>query len=234
VEAERRYTDREFAQIVRRAFALERQAPQSISARDGLTLDEMQAIAAEVGIDPVALGHAAALQPVERSGSMARALGAPDAWVWKFSIEGGGVDVSARLLGTMQRMLRQRGEIRRRDGMTEWRSVGRSDQVSVTMAPDGGDTRIEVAGDRGSALFLVALLALLPWSAAAAFLGAALSFTGSAVVLTVAALAGAFLTARLLWRATGRRLRDRLERLTGELRSEAMRLPAGRDDGTVG
>ena len=72
---ERRYSDEEFALILRRAVEIEgRPTPEPeaptlpLPPSDGLTLTEIQEIAGEAGIDPAAVAEAAsALSLAERS-----------------------------------------------------------------------------------------------------------------------------------------------------------------------
>lgn len=210
---------------MRKAFELEERAPQAIAGRDGLTLAELRSIAEEVGLDPAAIASAAALVPAERSGTAARALGAPESFAWELWLDGelpdGAGDV---FLQTIRRVLRQRGEVRRAGDRVEWKSVGRSDHVSVTIASGRSRTLLEIAGDRRPALLFALVTPLLVWGSIAAAAGLTTSIAGASLVLPAGALAASFLTARLAWRSASRRLRERLERLAMELRRDGVRM----------
>lgn len=225
---DRRYSSDEFGLIMRKAFELEERAPRTIAGRDGLTLAEMKSIAAEVGLDPAAIASAVALVPAERAGLAARVLGAPEAFAYELWLDGeldqGAGDV---FLQTIRHVLRQRGEVRRAGDRVEWKSVGRSDHVRVTLSRGAGRTVVDIAGDRRPALLFALLAPLLVWGALAAVVGLTASFAGAAVMLPVAALAASYVTARTAWRGASRRLRGRLERLALALRTDAVRMAVG-------
>jgi hypothetical protein len=224
----RRYTDREFALIVRKAFELEEQAPRTVAGRDGLTIEEMQSIAAEVGLEPGAIEAAAALVPAERSGAAATALGAPESWTWELRFDHPlDEDAGDVFLQTIRRILSQRGEVRRVGNVVEWKSVGRSDHIWITLSSHDDATVVEITGDRRPSLLFSVLGPLLFWGVIAALTGIMTSIAGAAFILPAAALAATWLTARVAWRSASRRLRARLERLAIALRSDASRLSVG-------
>lgn len=231
-DAERRYSSREFELIVRKAFELEERAPQTITGREGLTLDDMRSIAAEVGLEPAAIASAAALLPAEHAGGAARLLGAPEAWAWELRLDTAlNDDARDVLLQTVRRVLRQRGEVRRVGDTLEWKSVGRSDHIWITITSRGGHSIVDITGDRRPALLFSLLTPFLLWGALAAAAGLTVSFAGASLVLPAGALIGAWFTARLAWRGASQRLRARLERLAVALRTDAVRLAVGPGDG---
>ena len=63
--SERRYSDEEFALILRNASALQERRSEggAVVTSEGLTLEEIRSIAADVGLDPEAVTTAAALLP---------------------------------------------------------------------------------------------------------------------------------------------------------------------------
>lgn len=223
--AERRYSNREFSLIMGKAYDLEERLPQPTSARDGLTLEEMRSIALEVGLDPAALVRAADLVPAERSGAAARALGAPEAFTYELRLDAA-LDDEARdvLLQTVRRVLSQRGETRLAGDVLEWKSVGRSDHVWLTVASRGGRTVIELTGDRRPSLLVSLLFPALFWGALATALAMTSTLAAGAFLLPVGFVIATLATARLSWRAASRRLRARLERLAIALRADATRL----------
>jgi hypothetical protein len=219
---------------MRKAFELEEQTPRRVSGRDGLTLDEMRSIASEVGLDPAALVRAAELVPAERSGGAARVLGAPEAFTYELWLDTA-LDDTARdvLLQTVRRILGQRGETRVTGDVLQWKSVGRSDHVWLTVTSRGDRTVIELTGDRRPSLLLSVLFPALLWGGVAAALTMAMSIVASPLLLAGVALIPTLLTARLAWRTASRRLRARLERVAIALRSDAVRLaiePGGGPD----
>jgi hypothetical protein len=103
--------------------------------------------------------------------------------------------------------------------------------VWVTVSPGSGRTVIEIAGDRRPALLFSVLTPLLVWGGIAAAVGLATSIAGASLFLPGAALVASYMTARLAWRGASRRLRSRLERLAIALRTDAVRMAVGPDDG---
>ncbi len=74
----RRFTEKEFALVLRKAISLQDQAPrQSGLPSQGMTLEDMKALAHEVGIDPALVDHAVALLPKEESTLQDRNPGGP-------------------------------------------------------------------------------------------------------------------------------------------------------------
>lgn len=228
----RRFSDREFGLIIRRAFELEERSPEPVEGKSGLTLDEMREIAVEVGLSPDAITRAAALLPNERTGRAAKLLGAPEAWAYELWLETGLADgVEDVLLQTIRRVLGQKGEVRRMGDVVEWKSVGRSDHVYVTLASHGRRTVIDVSGDRRGTVLFTILFPFLIWGAAASVGGYLLPSLVGTLLMPVVAVIGGLLTARMVWQSRSRDLRARLERLAVSLRLDSMRF-AGLPDTT--
>ena len=77
-ESTREFTDREFALILSKAAELARSSGAAERPAAGFSLEEMKAIAAEAGLDPVLVERAARLIPSDSSGSrIERMLGGP-------------------------------------------------------------------------------------------------------------------------------------------------------------
>jgi hypothetical protein len=74
---QRVYSDEEFALILRKATELASRAEPPVPSSAGLTLTEMKAVAAQVGLDPALVERAARLLAVR---AMASPLGTADRW----------------------------------------------------------------------------------------------------------------------------------------------------------
>lgn len=85
-ETERRYSDKELALILK--LAAERQAFSSELDDRGLTLTEIQQIAAEAGIDPQHVAEAAAVLEAQHGQRRLSLLGAPTRFVFDRTVAG--------------------------------------------------------------------------------------------------------------------------------------------------
>ena len=74
----RRFTEEEFALVLRKAMSLHDRTPRRHGLpSQGMTLEDMKAVASEVGIDPALVDHAVALLPKEENTLKDRVLGGP-------------------------------------------------------------------------------------------------------------------------------------------------------------
>ena len=220
---DRRYNDREFDLILRRAFELEERAPQTLPTAKGLSLVDIRSIAGEVGLDPGTIDRAAALLPDERSSALSKLLGGPEAISFEMQIDGElNQDDYGVVLQTIRRALKQRGESGTTGNVLDWKTVGRTDQVFVTVTPRAGQTSVDVVADRAPALLMATLFPALGWALIAAMVGAATEPTGVLAIggLFGAAGLGALATARLVWQTSSDRMRSAVERLTSALHRE--------------
>lgn len=216
---DRRYSDEEMALILRKAT--ERSlSPRSLGERDGLTLEQLKAIAREVGIDPAAVESAArglaSREPQGRGGALVGAAATPSAEVVV------PVDVTAEKLGEVvsiiRRVMGRQGIISHELGALEWRARDVVGGRYVSLRPTAGGTRIRAFGNfRDGALstFVVGGMA------GGALLAALLKSLGVAALLGVGtgpvAVAAALLSARFVWKRIGDHEARTLERVVAEL-----------------
>jgi hypothetical protein len=224
----RRFTEEQMTLIIQRASEL-----QSTRDAKSVTLDDIQSIAREVGIDPDYIDAAAQSVMLERANAAGAAAGAGgNSHVVEFTLPGraGAADLgviinavrrAAGASGTSQSVL---------DGV-EWRWGSQSEvedlRVSLTPAADGTHVRVQYDGSGA---------AMLGWivSIGPGLLGAGIAFNGLPVPWAVAATGGLLagiggLTA--FWKRALARRGDRLTKaVTQAIRDEASRLrlpPAG-------
>ena len=166
----RRYTEEEFALILRRASEISTAADTSPG---GLSLPEMQQIAKEAGIDPAAVAKAAHSLPEPSRQTLAIIFGGPMKYRLERTVLGKASEEDlGRILQAIRRTAEHQGRTKHILGSVEWRT---SDQeagtskvfVNVTSHDEG--TTIEVIGDRQEAGFLAYML-----SGIAAVMGSAL------------------------------------------------------------
>lgn len=209
--------------ILRKAFEL--QDPDSgTTPPDGMSLAEIQAVAREVGLDPVVVERAAALVQQHSTGALGRLFGGPTIYELLHSADG---EVPredyGKLVEAIRRVLGHQGEVTELLGSLEWQTVGEPSQIHVTISPRDGRTAVRVFADRGSAGLLTYLLPGIAGLLGIGIGGAILEPTTLVGVgsLIGASLGGAWVTGRTIWQVTTGRFRVRLDRLMRGL-SEAV------------
>lgn len=196
------------------------------------SLDEIKAIAAEVGLDAGAVERAARQLPVDRHPSwVERALGGPvkhrrDAFFPAVLTR----EDAERVLVAVREAAEQHGQGDASSAGMSWRSVGEPSQMYATVRREGEGTRVRVTVDRGGGLLLTGFLSTIGGIIAASIVGAVLD-PASAVVGTAlvgGGLAAGLTVGRALWAATTRSVRHRLDRImdaVGSSMDEAERTP---------
>lgn len=142
----RLYSDQEISAILKRAGEL--QATQSDAETHGLSLEELQHIAAEVGLDPKLVATAAA--QLERKGgdkSGAGLLGSPTSIHIERVIPGElstdqWADVAGRI-GDAFGMVGRSGQVGQ---SLEWTHTSERTHLQVTVTPHKGQTKVRVVG----------------------------------------------------------------------------------------
>ena len=241
---ERRYSEEEFAIILRKATEIQESAPQGSARRGGggFSLEEIQSIAGEAGIDPRAVSRAAALLGAteweERKGLAAAIFGGPGTHHLDFEIPGRlPPEEYGRLLELIRRTMEHQGEASEVLGGVEWKTVGQLSAVSVNISPRGRATSIQVVGDRAGA---GALTFTFPIAGAAILMGALGGILQPESAVGIVGLAGGllgsgFLFARTLWVSNGKKFHSRLTRLMDALSGAVERaalspgIPSDRD-----
>jgi hypothetical protein len=215
-DSQRVYSDEEFALILRKATELAGHVEPLGASSAGLTLAEMKAAAAQVGIDPDLVERAARVLAVTTTASMPeRLIGGPLRHVHeaRFSIE---LDESqaAKLLSAVRIAEGHAGGANAGhsspQGMT-WHSGGELEALAVTARPDKDGTHVTVVFDRR--------LTLVPTAAFSAFAVMCSVLAGMGlyevapalgVGATIAGTAGALAVARGYWAASTRAVRARI------------------------
>jgi hypothetical protein len=214
---ERRFTDREVREILKRAV----EAPsRGLIKSEGLSLAELQAIGEEVGIDPARVEDAARAvesRGVDRSG---RLLGAPTVLNYERRISGSlAPEDTPEVLSVIRRTMGRQGEVNDVHGSLEWSAKGDSGERYVTLSSRDGTATI-----RGSAnLTNAAVLTYLP----AGIIGLITSIVGVValaesgdllgLVVSLAVLPVLYLVLRAVFRTVVGRDSARLQRTVDEL-----------------
>ena len=221
---ERRYTDQEFALVLRKATELRTDFPVARREGVGLTLGEMQQIAAEAGIDPDLVARAAALLPAHRPSVAAWIFGGPDKYRMVRSVPGTiPAEELARFVETIRDVLQQQGEATQVLGGLEWKTTTDPTRVSVNVNPRPEETRLEVSVDRAGSGLLSYLGPLAAFAVATAALAVGLGVESAAGILTaiLSGLGAAFFAGRTIFSAGTRKWNETVPTLMDALAGTA-------------
>lgn len=240
----RRYSEEEFALILRKASEIQ-EAPGEGTGRlggQGLTLEEIQSIAREAGIDPHAVSRAAALlgskEWKEKKGLADAIFGGPGTYHLDFEVQGRlPQEDYGRLLELIRRTLEHQGEASEVLGGVEWKTVGQLSAVNVNISPRGDSTSVQIVGDRSGAGAVTFTFSMAGAAILVGALGGTLQpDTAVGIVgLVGGLLGGGFVFARTLWVSSGKKFNRRLGRLMDALSGAVERSalppgpPAGQD-----
>ena len=219
---DRRYSDEEFALILRKATELQEGGAKPVP-RTGMSLEEIRSIAVEAGIDPEKVAQAASLlSRSDQPGTAVRLFGGPSSYHLEHTAQG---EISqedmGRLLEVIRRATRDQGHATSVLDALEWKTIGQTSQIHVNVTPRDGETTIQIMADRGATGILTFVGSGLPWLIAAVAIGDGLdvaSVAGVAGILAGAA-GGAFLTFRTFWKSTTAGFRRKLAGLMEDLSS---------------
>jgi hypothetical protein len=216
-DADRRFSDEEFALILRKASELQDRPATIEGMPGGISLDEIKAIAREVGIDPGAVDRVAAMMPhAESEGAISRLMGGPTKYRLEQTARGtvGEADV-ARLLDAVRRASGHHGKVEYGPQGFEWSTVGEVSQIFVTAVPGKDGTYVRVTADRGPASFLTFFFNFLGWMVAAGITGAVVDPESAAVGAAIfsGGVLGGIAQGRIVWARTTKSVRAKLHRI---------------------
>ncbi len=229
----RRYSDQEVRELLKRAADLESEGKALPSPSRGPTLEELEEIAAEAGINPLALRQAAqelqgrgraavAAQP----GTSARILGGSLSTELEWTVQG---EASPETLESLIPFIQGAADLPGQSSLLgrtlSWNSNNpqASRSLTVTVSVGRGSTRISVEeryGNLAGGLFGGIIGGVGGGVGLGVGLPVGLGALGSAffaAVFPVAAIGGSFLLSRRIFGAFVRKRRDTLERLLDDL-----------------
>jgi hypothetical protein len=244
---ERRFSDEEFALIIRAAQELQERSEAAAGAGsgadggttpggalrpagrpEGMSLDEIEAVATEVGVDIASVRRAAAMltadRPVVRSN---RLLGGPTTFTYRSTLPGR-VDPSdlLRVADTIRHATGHSGETKEILNSLEWTtSAGESTRISVSVIPARDETVVSVVADRQTSALLCYIFSTMPWVIAAVAIGDTVDpgIVGGLAIMG-GGLTGGYVTARTIWTAATRSFMKKMRRLTTGLMGETSAL----------
>lgn len=182
----------------------------------GFSLEEMKAIAAEVGLDPVLVERAARLTPADASQSrFARVLGGPVKYRFGGHFETKLTDeTAAHLLAVVRAAAEQQGEGEASASGVSWHSVGEGSQLLVSAHAEGEGTRVRIVADRRASLAIHVTFSTL----GALAVGIVILVGGEVAEVQSLSLglammgggaASVFALGRAVWKSTSRGIRER-------------------------
>lgn len=202
---QRRFSDEEVQDLIRRALALQEKSSggsSAVSHPEGLSLDEVRQIASEVGIDPRFVELAASTSGNESERISNWFAGGAYRWRFQQSVPGEMTDVQrARLIDEIRRTIGRAGEVRDLYGTMEWTHDDGLGPISVGVRSTDGRTEVDVSGNRsGSVGLLHSLSALGGGMGLGAVTAGALGIGGVAVLpVILGATAVSYLVSRAAW-----------------------------------
>lgn len=221
----RRFTDREVALVLRKASELDDVAGTGPAA--GLTLKQLEEIAAEVGIAPELVQRAVADLDT-RGGASGLLAGGPLARQALRAVPGEvGREAMARLMQHVEANADQVGQVTEALGATQWTARDRFRTTQVSITPAAGETRVRVVERAAHRLRRVAhvIPTMMGLALAAGSLGILEPRSALALPFLAAGAAAGLAAGRILWGRISRESGARVERLAAELAREAESLP---------
>jgi hypothetical protein len=218
----RRFDEREITKILERAAELQHRAPVERTDAAGLTLTELEQVAAEAGIDPRHVRAAATAldQEAPLTGAL---LGAPMRIELERTVDRE-VQPAAyeALAGLIRETLATPGYPSTLGKGLEWASANPQRVLRVTITPRAGKTTVRIEerlGNLVGGLFggIVGGVGGGGGGAAIGVIGGALGDIGLGLAAAGLAVAGSFLLARAIFRSVARQRARQLHRLLDAL-----------------
>jgi hypothetical protein len=230
---EPRYTEEQFAEILRRATEMQARLPARTGDSDGtpagptsgLSLSEIRHIAGEVGIDPDLVSRAAAMV----AGGVDAKGGSRDRWVLTTSSPGPLSDEDKiRVVRAVRDADGSHGSADMAGAGMEWRS-GASDvtKLLVTLEPLDGRNELRVSVDANATAVLSHFFPMMAVGLIGVAIGASAEAGLAAGLAIVTVSGGTGLTlGRVLWKRFRRKAMERSRRI---LAAASAALPIGSD-----
>lgn len=219
-ESSRRFTDREVALVLRKASELDE--AQGSAGAAGLSLAQLEEIAAEVGIAPEVVRRA--VSELDRSGPRGLLSGGPLSHQAIRAVPGElDREALARLIQHVDGSSDQVGQVTEALGGIQWTARDRFRTTQVSLTPSGGETRVRVVERATSRLRRV--VHFMPTMVGLALVGGTVGALEPTSGMVAALMAGgAALGAavgRFVWGRLSAGSAARVERLASGLAQEA-------------
>ncbi|NJD19123.1 MAG: hypothetical protein FIA95_07565 [Gemmatimonadetes bacterium] len=213
-DAGRRYTEKEFALILRKAAELQERPDVRAAAEGGLTLNEISAIAQEVGLEAALVARAAGELDAERPTGLTRFLGGSARHRAPASVPAVlAPEAYPAVLDAIRSATGRHGEARETLGSLEWHAADGVTRLYVTVTPGPEATHVVLTADRSGGQAAVWVASIFASLFAVGVTGAivAPSTVEGGLGLGAGILGAGLLTARTLWASATRRFKERME-----------------------
>ena len=211
-DAGRRFDEREFALILRRAATLQ-QSDAARPPRSGLSLAEIESIAAEAGIDPAYVRQAVAAVSSDAPTIGHRLIGAPARFQQERELSAAlDREAIAAVIDIARTEFGRHGATREAFDGVEWTARDDYGSAWIAIRAHGGAPRVVVGADRTNAAWVLGILLPLGGLIVASLVAAAAGLDPGPAVPTAGAVGG-LLGARSLWRRTIARWQARVQRV---------------------
>ncbi|MBT8396794.1 MAG: hypothetical protein HKO65_03050 [Gemmatimonadetes bacterium] len=224
---ERRYSDEEFAVILRTASETPEALPPTLppDSQDGLTLSEITEIAQEVGIDPEKVSRAAALLPPSETSALTKLIGGGPRYRMECTAQGAvPTEELRRVVEVARTTTGIQGETREVLGGVEWTGSTGTTGYGVSVTPRGDETHLQASANHTEVMAGIYGGVGMGVMGAISLTLAKLVFGESDAGIIASILSGApagFLVARTVWTRSAKRYRRRLLHLLDLMRREA-------------
>jgi len=199
-----------------------RETPDSDGrSSDGLTLDEVKAIASEVGIEARAVEAAVMAMARPPESPVHALLGGPTRYRLEASVQGSlPEDRLPHVLDAIRRVADQHGEADSELGSLAWKTVAELSQLHVVVRPEGDRASVQISADRSGAFILTWFFSVAGGMVGAGIVGAITEPTTllGGISLFLGMTAAGLGTARTLWARGTRRFRARFQALFDAVR----------------
>lgn len=235
----RRYTDEEFRAILRTALAMheERSGATVAESGEGLALAEIEAIAAEVGVDPELVRQAADKVDLSDPSALAGPFGTN-----RVIRMDGLVDVELdeqgllRLVDAIRGAADAPGETQSVLGGFEWKRGGEMSQTHVSLSPRDGQTRVRVSVDRTAGMSASGAFAIVGgiFSVLATIVAATEDLGMLIPVFTTLPVAASVALVAAIWKRSGLVAAREAQRIVNAVVGEGRALASARGDSVLG
>lgn len=227
---DRKYSEDEVTEILRKA--VEGDPAKTLARADGMSLTELKAIGAEVGIDPERIesaAHSLVVTPVSPGHPL---VGGPTAFDYDVRVPGEiPPDRTPDVVALIRRATGKPGKLSELHGTIEWREDGDMGSRWVTVSPHDGHTTIRASArlGQGAAISFVptaiaAIAALVPVLNAPSADGNLMALALIPLVLSL------YLMTRSLWSRHARKEAEALNRVVEEVSRLAESIDSGDED----
>lgn len=215
---DRTYSEQEVDEILTKA--MEGDPGRELAGSDGMSLTELKAIGAEVGIDPDRIENAALSLVREPETRAHPLLGSPTAIDYEVRVPGElPKDLTPEVVALIRRATGKPGKLSELHGTLEWRADGDMGSRWLTVSPHHGHTTIRASARLGQG----AVLSFIPTVAAALgslvpVLNAPSADGNMMALLLIPVVLAIYLATRGLWSSHARKEASGLHQAVEEIR----------------